>query len=194
MYRARPRARLGAAVALAIGGGLAAWAITGGSGGGDGATGTSSSTSRTATTATPIGPIGLSAKGLRTLTASVRQPVYWVGEKPGYLYELTRTGNGNIFVRYLPPGVKVGSKQAIYLIVATYPFKNALQALKNLKARKVAIPGGGIAIVDRAHPQSVHLAYPGIDKEVEIFDPSPARSLQIAKSGQVRVVAAPASP
>jgi predicted aconitase with swiveling domain len=46
----------------------------------------------------------------------------------------------------------------------------------------------GVAMVDRAHPQSVHLAYPGVDDQVEIYDPSPARSLRIARSGEVRPV------
>jgi hypothetical protein len=184
----RPRVRLGAVVALAVGAGLAAWAVIG-------SRGTESSPTANATasvSAKPIAPVGLSAKGLRTLTASVKQPVYWVGPKPGYLYELTRTNTGKIFIRYLPPGAQVGSKQAIYLIVATYPFRNALQALKNLtNRRQLAIPGGGIAIVDQSHPQSVHLAYPGVDNQIEVYDPSPARSLRLARSGDVRPVTPP---
>jgi hypothetical protein len=185
----RPRVRLGAVVALAVGAGLAAWAVVDSRG-----TDSSPTPNPATTTATarPIAPIGLSANGLRTLIASVDQPVYWVGPKPGYLYELTRTSTGKIFIRYLPPGVKVGSKQAIYLIVATYPFRNALQALKNLTSRQqLTIPGGGIAIVDQNHPQSVHLAYPGVDDQIEVYDPSPARSLRIARSGDVRPVEPP---
>jgi hypothetical protein len=187
LYR-RPRVRLGAVVALAIGAALVAWIVV------DSRGTQSSPTPSAITPAKPIAPIGLSAKGLRTLTAAVQAPIYWIGPKPGYLYELTRTNTGKIFIRYLPPGAKVGSKQSIYLIVATYPFRNALQALKNLSGRrKVAIPGGGIAIVDAQHPQSVHLAYPGVDNQVEIYDPSPAKSLRIARSGQVRPVTPPAA-
>jgi hypothetical protein len=190
----RSRARLGAVVAVAIGAGLAAWVVVDNRGTGSSPT-TPSAAAPGVAIAKPIAPVGLSAKGLRTLTASVQQPIYWVGPRPGYLYELTRTDTGKIFIRYLPPGAKVGSKQSIYLIVATYPFRNALQALKNLSnRRKLSIPGGGIAIVDTNHPQSVHLAYPGIDNQVEIYDPSPAKSLRIARSGAVRpVTRAPAA-
>ena len=191
LYRKR-RVRLGAVVALLIGAGLVAWAIVGSRGTGSvpaSEPATSATSATSATTATPIGPIGLSAKGLRTLSESVGQPIYWVGAKSGFLYELTRTRTGKIFIRYLPRGAKVGSKQAIYLIVATYPFRNALQALKNLSnSDQLAIPGGGIAIVDQNHPQSVHLAYPGVDNQVEVYDPSPAKSLRIARSGAVRPV------
>ena len=191
LYRKR-RVRFGAVVALLIGAGLVAWAIVGSRGTGptptsDPATSATSATS--ATTATPIGPIGLSAKGLRTLSESVDQPIYWVGAKSGYLYELTRTRTGKIFIRYLPPGAKVGSKQAIYLIVATYPIPNALRSLETLAdEHPFAIPGGGIAIVDQEHPGSVHLAYPGVDYQLEVYDPSPARSLELAQSGDVRAV------
>jgi hypothetical protein len=178
----RPRVRLGAALALAVGAGLLAWAVVD-------SRGTGSSTSGAATTAQPIGPIALSAKGLRTLTQTVDQPIYWAGPKAGYLYELTRTSTGKVFIRYLPQGAKVGSKKTIYLIVATYPFQNPLQALKNLTNRHLrAIPGGGVAMVDQNHPQSVHLAYPGVDDQVEVYDPSPAQALQVAQSGKVRPV------
>jgi hypothetical protein len=186
------RIRFGAAIALAVAGGLAAWAIAGTHGTDSPATSGATTTKTTSTTTTPakaIGPVGLSAKGLRTLTQSVKQPIYWAGAKSGYLYELTRTTTGKIFVRYLPPGVKVGSKKATFLIVATYPVPNAFKSLKNLSSQHhFSIPGGGIAVVDKAHPQSVHLAFPGVNYQFEVYDPSPARSLQIAKSGDVRSV------
>jgi hypothetical protein len=190
--RRRPRLRVGAAVALAAGAGLAAWAIVGHDGAGSSSTNSVSppapASATTAATAKPIGPVALSAKGLRTLTSSVHQPVYWAGPQAGYLYELTRTSTGRVFIRYLPPGVKAGAKQQKYLIIATYPFVNPVKALKNLSGTHLVIPGGGVAMVDRVHPQSVHLAYPGVDDQVEIYDPSPARSLRIARSGEVRPV------
>jgi hypothetical protein len=184
--------RVGAVLAVAAAAGLGAWAFIAnrGSESPTGAAGTTAPVvAATTTTARPIAPVGLSAQGLRTLTASISQPIYWVGPKPGYLYELTRTGNGKIFVRYLPPGTPVGTKKATYLIVATYPFRGALKALEDLTARtRLTIPGGGIAIVDKSHPQSVHLAFPGVDNQIEVYDPSPARSLSIARSGTVRPV------
>jgi hypothetical protein len=195
-YGHSSRLRVGAVLAIAAAAGLGAWAVIANrdSGApsaspGPPAATTTGTPAATTATARPIAPVGLSANGLRTLTASISQPIYWVGPKPGYLYELTRTSTGKIFVRYLPPGTPVGAKKATYLIIATYPFRGALKALKNLTtARHVAIPGGGIAIVDKTHPQSVHLAYPGIDNQVEVYDPSPARSLAIARSGTVRPV------
>ena len=134
----RPPVRIGAVVAVAIAGGLGAWAIVGNEDSGPSSSSdtTSATTARSTTVAKPIAPVGLSAKGLRTLSATVGQPIYWAGPKPGYLYELTRTSNGSVFIRYLPPGAKVGSKQAIYLIIATYPYRGALQALRACRASR----------------------------------------------------------
>lgn len=185
------RVRLGAVLAVAVAGGLGAWAVVESRDSDDPAAGPAGSTP-TATTTTSvraIAPVGLSAKGLRTLTASIPEPIYWAGPKPGYLYELTRTNTGKIFIRYLPTGTPVGTKRATYLIVATYPFRNALKALTDLPGdNEVKIPGGGVAIVDESHPESVHMAFPGVDRQIEIYDPSPARSLTVAKSGTVRPV------
>jgi hypothetical protein len=56
----------------------------------------------------PVGPVGLSADGLRTLDSAIaKQPIYWIGPKQHYLYELTRTQKGNVLIRYLPPGANV---------------------------------------------------------------------------------------
>ena len=186
----RSRFRVGAVLAIAAAAGVGAWAVVSHRDSDSSSAPASATPSATPTvTAKPIAPVGLSVKGLRTLTASIPQPIYWAGPKPGYLYELTRTSTGKIFVRYLPPGTQVGSKKATYLIVATYPFRNALKALTDLKTQhQLKIPGGGIAIVDASHPQSVHLAFPDSNNQVEVYDPSPTRSLAIVKSGSVRPV------
>ena len=193
-YGRRSRVRVGAVLAVAAAGGLGAWAVVANRDS-DSSPGAAATTAPAATTtaARPIAPVGLSASGLRTLTATISQPIYWAGPKPGFLYELTRTSAGKIFIRYLPQGARVGTKQSTYLIVATYPFRNALNALKDLDDQpQIKIPGGGIAIVDKTHPESVHLAFPGIDDQIEVYDPSPARSLAVARSGDIRPVSTPA--
>jgi hypothetical protein len=165
-------------VAVAVVAIVAAWIVLG-----------RGSSSDSTSKANAVGPIGLSASGLKTLAGAVGQPIYWAGPKDGDVYELTRTTTGNVFVRYLPQGTKVGAKEANYLVIATYPFKNALQALKNVaNGREITLTGGGIALVDAKYPKSVHVAYPGVNYQVEVYDPSPARSLAVARSGVVRPV------
>ena len=194
-YGRRSRFRLGAVLAVAAAGGLGAWAVVTSRDSDSSPTASGSTPVATTTSARPIAPVGLSASGLRTLAASIAEPIYWAGPKPGFLYELTRTNTGKVFIRYLPRGTRVGTKESTYLIVATYPFRNPLKALQDIKGSpQITIPGGGLAIVDKSHPESVHLAFPGVDDQIEIYDPSPARSLAVAKSGAVRPVASASGP
>ena len=105
-------------------------------------------------------------------------PIFWLGPKKGYTYELTQTGNGKIYVRYLPHGVDVGADKP-YLTVATYPFPGAYAAIRKQATAKGAVTarlaGGGVAVLDDGYPESVHVAYPGVDYQVEVYDPTPAR-------------------
>jgi hypothetical protein len=129
-----------------------------------------------------------SATSLRKLSASVRHPIFWLGPKSGDTYELTKTSNGKIYIRYLPAGVSPGAN-APYLTVATYPFPGAYAAItRGAAARgavKVDLAHGGVAVLDRAYPESVHLAYPDVDYQVEIYDPTPRRALRLVSSGKV---------
>jgi hypothetical protein len=170
----RRRLELGVLLALAVVGGAIAWAIAGG-------------VSPERTVAKPIKPIALSASGLSTLAAVVGQPIYWAGPRPHYLYELKRTVEGNVYIRYLPPGVDAGASGNNYLTIATFPVSGALDALKKeADGRGVPVPQGGLALVDEKAPRSVRLAFPKVGYQVEVYDPSPAQALAVATSGQVR--------
>ena len=140
----------------------------------------------TSTTSTAVSPTELKA-----LSAALGQPIYWVGPKEGYTYELTRRPSGEIDVRYLPSGVAVGDPQP-YLTIATYPFPGALQALRALAGQEnelaIKVPGGGLAVLDRRHPTSIHLAYASVDSQVEIYSPSPTAVRRLVTSGRVRPV------
>jgi hypothetical protein len=130
----------------------------------------------------------VSESQIKTLAASVKHPVFWVGAKPGFTYELTRPSNGTIYIRYLPPGVKVGAKEP-YLTVVTYPFPGAYPAIqavvKNRDSTHVNVPGDAIAVGSKRYPQSVHVAYPGVDYQVEVYDPTPGNAAAIVSAGQL---------
>jgi hypothetical protein len=130
----------------------------------------------------------VSAAQIRRLATSVGHPVFWAGRKQGYTYELTRAPNGAIFVRYLPPGVKVGSKKP-YLTIATYPFAGAFPALQAVVRQRgvtrLTVAHGGLAEVAKKDPQSVHVAYPGVDFQVEVYDPTPGAATGLVAAGQL---------
>ena len=149
----------------------------------------SATTSTTAATVTPVGPVAMSSAALLAFAQGLGRPVYWIGPAPGFTYELTRTSAGNVFVRYLPRGVNVGDKRSAFTTVGTYPYPGALAALKAVpNAKTVALTGGGLLVSTVSDPRSVHLAYPGVDYQIEVYDPVAGRARVIALSGRVRPI------
>ncbi len=45
--------------------------------------------------------------------------------------------------------------------------------------------GGGFAFVDKNHPTSVYLAYPGSNFQIEVFDPNPSVARRLVTSGKI---------
>ena len=164
-------------------------AVAGCGGGGKSSPSTTASTSTAATTVTPVGPVGMSSATLLAFAQGLGRPIYWIGPATGFTYELTRTSSGNVFVRYLPRGVHVGDKRAAFTVVGTYPYAGALAALKAVpNATTTKLAGGGVLVSTTADPRSVHLAYPGVDYQIEVYDPRAGRARVIALSGRVRPV------
>jgi hypothetical protein len=140
--------------------------------------------------ANPVGPVALSDAGLRTLAKAVGQPIYWAGPARRHMYELTRTSIGAVYIRYLPRGVKAGAPGAKYLVVATYPYPGAFAALQATGGKELPVAGShGIAVVDPQRATNVRVAFPGVDYQIEVYDPSPREARAIATSSALDPVA-----
>jgi hypothetical protein len=139
--------------------------------------------------APPAKAQAISAAGLTALAKSLKHPLYWLGPKAGDTYEMTQTSNGNVYVRYLPPGVKVGAPHG-YLLIGTYPYTGAYAALQGLAKQpgiqQIKLKDGGLAVYDPKSATNIHIAYPGSDLEIEVFSPSAAQAKSLVSSGQVR--------
>ncbi len=143
--------------------------------------------SRPVTTA--VGPIALSSQQLFAETAFLGEPIFSAGPVKRARYEFSRTSSDRIYVRYLPRGVRVGAPGAHFLVVATYHLPGAYQALKSVaRGRGLPGPGGSLIYVRPTDPRSVLLAFAGVPYEIEVYDPSPATALAVARSGNVRAV------
>jgi hypothetical protein len=178
-----PQVRIGAVVALAIAAGLVAWLVVSG--------GKSSPAKRAPATAASV-------QDIRALAASVHHPVYWAGPRKGFKYELSRTSDGRIYIRYLPSSVAIGDTHPNYLSVGTYPVKDAVGAVraiaKRLGGTTLTLSGGGVAVQDTKHPTSVYLAYPGSDLQIEVFDPSPSLARHLILSGRISALGSSSGP
>jgi hypothetical protein len=141
--------------------------------------------------------VGVSLEKLNAIAAAVPHPVYWAGAQPGSTYELTRTGDDRIYIRYLPPGTKPGSARGDFLTVGTYPQHEAFETLKatarTQHAETIPLSGGGLAFQDSNRPTSVYAAYPGADYQLEVFAPSRGRALELVRAGKLAPLVTPAS-
>jgi hypothetical protein len=176
-----------AVVAVAVVAGVIVWLIA--RGGGTSTPPASTSTTTTTTSVTPLGPVVATRSALVAFSAALHRPVYWMGPLAGYRYEFTETTSGDIYVRYLPKGVRVGDPRAAFRIIATDPFPGALAALRAVaKGKGRLLKGGAIVVASVGHPKSMHIAYPGVGYEIEVYDPTPGGARTIALSGRVRPV------
>ncbi len=164
--------RLGALVVLGLATFLIGWLILGGDGGSTKANGASAR----------------SESELRDFAASSSHPVYWAGPRNGQTYELTRTSDGRVFVRYLPEGVKAGDPRPEFLTVGTYPRARAYAELRRAAkapgATSRQISQGGIAVLSKGS-SSVYFGYPDAAYQVEVYAPGPDAARKLVLGGQV---------
>ena len=136
-------------------------------------------------------PAAVSETQLKALAAQTNHAIYWAGTKPG-TYELTRTTDGRIYIRYLPSAGKVGDRTPSYLTVGTYPTRNAFQAIQRAAARQggvsATIDHGGLLVFNNNSPKSVYFSYPKSSSQVEVYDPSPLQARALVLGGSVKPI------
>jgi hypothetical protein len=140
------------------------------------------------------GAVAATETDISDLAQKNDQPVYWAGDQPGTTdLELTQTADGNVYVRYLTDNADIGAPKPSYLTVGTYPFGDAVQALRKIAkepgAKTFNVPNGGLALQNSNSPTSVYVAYRDEKGfEIEVYDPDPARALDLVKSGDIQPV------
>ncbi|MFL5936005.1 MAG: hypothetical protein ACJ744_09210 [Gaiellaceae bacterium] len=145
------------------------------------------------TTPGQAAPRAMTLARLKTLAHTIKHPVYWAGPMKNAVYEVTYTPGGNFSVRYLPAGSKAGAKTFI-ATVSTFPFPGAYDSIKQLEVQggmqKVDTDkGSAVAVTSQAYPQSIRLAFPGKDFQIEVISPSVPRVTKLVKLGSIRPIA-----
>ena len=138
-------------------------------------------------TTTPSSVV-LTAGGLASFAKAHGSPIYWIGPSLGADYEVTTSPDGRVFLRYVPAGAQPQA-QAAYVSVGTYPFANAYAQTLRAGGRKgfarMRTGGGAVAIYAKARPTNIYLAFPGINYQVELFDPKPTEARRVVLAGGV---------
>jgi hypothetical protein len=177
------RARLAAAVVLALAsGGATGLAVRGGD---------DADTSPAATAAGAFGPAIVTPSELRERVAALGRRVYWIGADDGRSLELTVTAKSDVFLRYLPPGAAAGDKRA-FLTVGTYSLPNGDAVTRGIGREPGAVSrqltGGRIAVFRRSRPTSVYVSWPTLDYQVEVYSPVPGEAKRLAYSTRLTLV------
>jgi hypothetical protein len=152
-------------------------AIVAASGGGDG----SSASARE--------PEIVSTERLREIASEPDAEIYWAGERVETELEFSQPDAGRSYVRYLTGGAKPGDARANFLTVGTYEQPDPVAALRRQANSENGVlgraPGRATVYFSRTNPHSVYLAYPGVEAEIEVFDPDFKEALQLVDSGQI---------
>ena len=142
-----------------------------------------------ATSGTTVQAVSITT--LRALPGLLGHPVYWAGPRVGATYELTRSPDGRVYVRYLTGGAKVGSPLPDFLTVGTYVVPDAAAAVRAAAGQPGAVTvnvPGGLGFYNRARPTSVYFAFPGSNVQVETYDPSASAARRLVETGAITPV------
>ena len=134
-------------------------------------------------------PALLTGEVLSAVVAATGRDVYGVAAAAGTRPEVTRGSSGEVWVRYLGPGAKLGDARADFLTIGTYPRADALAAAKAAaegdRQRSSELPDGGVMLWSIERPESVYAASPGSDLLVEVYSPDPEAARDLISEGAV---------
>lgn len=172
--------RASAIVAVAIAVLLVVWLLA--KGGSD-----SSSTTTTEETAQAKTVKVVPQSELLSALKGVGYPVYWAGARLGVEYEVQRL-SGRTYVRYLPKGEEAETETP-FLTVGSYEQPEALASIQKLGQKPgailVKIAGGGSAYAEGKQATSAYMAFPGVDVQIEVYDPKGGEALSLIRSGAI---------
>jgi hypothetical protein len=176
------RVRISAALAVAIAVGLLVWLLL--IKGGD----DSSSSEGNQKPSQPQTVSVVSESQLLPALKGTGYPIYWAGPRVEVGYEVSRPSPDRTFIRYLPKGEEAGTEKP-FLTVGSYQQPGALARIEELGQKPGAVlvkaSGGGAAYAEGPAATSAYLAFPGVDTQIEVFDPKAGEALQLIRSGAI---------
>jgi hypothetical protein len=131
----------------------------------------------------------VSTDDLRNAAENQDTPIYWAGERQGTELELSEPDEDRTYVRYLTDGAEAGDAKPDYLTVGTYAADDPMAELRRQGKEPEGVlgtaPGGAVVYFNRGEPLSVYVAFPGVDAQIEVYDPRFRQALQLVNSGQI---------
>lgn len=172
---------IGAGLAMALAALLVVWVLVDDSG-----------SSETATESSSGGAEVVTVDELLETAEGEATPIYWAGLPKEAELELDQAAEDRTYIRYLTEGAEAGDPRP-FLTVSSYEVDDPAAALRSQGSEPDGVlasaPDGGIVYFSREAPESVYLAYPGVDVQVEVFAPDFQQALGLVTSGEITPVA-----
>lgn len=151
-------------------------------------------TSAESTQAADAGPVEasiVSEEELADVASTSETPVYWAGEMPDTLLELTDE-EGSVLVRYLEEGDEVGAARAQRVAIGSYPLPNPRKSLntfaKTPGATVTEVSGVGKVVISPEAQTNVYFVDPDNEVQVEVYAPTSKEAIGLVRSGKVQPV------
>ena len=132
--------------------------------------------------------VGLNVDGLKTAVTALGRKVYWAGDEADNQYVLQTLANGQATIRYIPKDGNSNESQAIYRVIGSYPIKDAFGVTTKAGEAEGSVlitnADGSIVVYNKNKTTNVYVAFPNVDVQIEIYDPS-GQALALATSGRV---------
>jgi hypothetical protein len=148
---------------------------------------------RTTLSAQTSGGVCLTEGELKEIIRENKIQAYWTGPLKDATYSINSTTAGQVFIRYIPKGEECGSTAASFRVIATYAetdaFSATQQAGNQAEGVSLANTDGSVVFFNKNSPSNVYVAYPGIDFQIEIYDPNPKTAVTLATtSNQIQLI------
>ena len=138
----------------------------------------------------PFGPEIVTANAIQNATKDLGHVIYWAGVDSTKQYELTILKNGAVYIRYLPDGVKAGSKKPFSTVV-TYSdskgFEHVQTLANNVGAISIKDTGGAFVAAESNESLNAYFAYSNYPIQVEVYTPIPGKAWTLIQSGQIQI-------
>lgn len=148
---------------------------------------------RTTLAAQTSGGICLTESELKSIVKENEIRAYWTGPLKNATYSLNSSTAGQVFIRYVPEGEKCDDVRPNFRVIATYQETDAFSITESAGTTADGVSllnaDGSIVYFNKNVPTNIYLAYPGIDYQIEIYDPDPKEAVSIATTqGRIQLI------
>ena len=139
---------------------------------------------RTTLAAQTSGGVCLTESELKSIISENNIQAYWTGPLKDATYSLNSSTAGQVFIRYIPKGQECDDVRPNFRVIATYEEVDAFATTESAGTTSDGVSllnaDGSIVYFNKNVPTNIYVAYPGIDYQIEIYDPDPKEAVSLA--------------